>query len=319
MIKVGVSVLNHHAAELTVTCVQHLARAGRYVAATCELRAWVLDNGSGEQDQAILAAALAEESWVKLLFNEGNSGFAAGHNRNLRRILAAGPVDYVWLLNNDCLVDEECLAALLDCSRRDPGVAIWGATLLEADHQTIQCAGGCYFSDWLTTYRQFGTGYNIQALDGIRPRPFDYIAGASMWLPINTLRQELLPAPRHPQAPPVTAESWLNETFFLYFEELDLAKRLKAGRRLGWCRDAVIVHGKRSREGDRERREIAEYHSDLSALKFTWLHQPGRLWFALPARYLLKAARHLLLLRWYLLPCMTRAYAAFFRWRTAGT
>ena len=318
MIRVGVSVLNHHAAELTVTCVQHLARAGRYVAETCELRAWVLDNGSGEPDRRILQAALEGENWVRLLFNEGNSGFAAGHNRNLSRILADGPVDYVWLLNNDCLVDEECVAALLACSQRDPGVGIWGATLLEPDRVTIQCAGGCYYSDWLTTYRQSGSGQHIDKLDGIRPKPFDYVAGASMWLPIRTLRQDLLPAPRHPQAPPATAESWLNESFFLYFEELDLARRLKPGRRLAWCREAFIVHGHRSREGDRKRREIAEFHSDLSALKFTWLHQPGRLWFALPARCLLKAARHLLLLRWYLLPGMTRAYAAFFRWRAAG-
>lgn len=312
---IGVSILNYQAADLTVSCLLHLERARAALQGGHTVRVWLLDNGSGSADRDVLQAAMVDKEWVSVTFNERNSGFAAGHNQNLRRMFDQETPDYVWLLNNDCLVDEGCIVALLACSSSDPAVAIWGATLLEPDRVTLQCAGGCYYSDWLTSYRQFGSGRELAELAGIRPRPFDYIAGASMWIPERTLREELGPAPSHPADPPGAERQWLNETYFLYFEELDLARRLRFGRRLGWCRDAVIVHGVRLRDGDRRRRWVAEYHSDLSALKFTWLHQPRKLWFALPARFLLKTARHVALMRWYLVPCMSRAYLEFYRWR----
>jgi GT2 family glycosyltransferase len=316
MTLVTVSILNYRAAALTVACQESLEKAGRFAAADCEERVWVLDNGSGEDDRLHLEQAVAGREWLRLLANVENTGFAAGHNRNLREIFAACEPDFVWLLNNDCLVEEACISALLECSKQHPSVAIWGATLLDRDGSTVQCAGGCYFSDWLTTYSQFGRGKHSKTLEEVRPQPFDYIAGASMWMPAGTLTGELLPAPLHPGRPAPPAQTWLNESFFLYFEELDLARRLRYGQRLGWCRDAVIVHRMRSLSGGRNRRRLAEYHADLSALKFTWLHQRSKLEFVFAARLVLKLAKHLVTLRWYLLPCPLRAGRDFLRWRS---
>jgi GT2 family glycosyltransferase len=57
-------------------------------------------------------------------------GFAAGHNRNLAKILGDAIPDFIWLLNNDCLIDFQCISELLTCARNRTEVGIWGATLL---------------------------------------------------------------------------------------------------------------------------------------------------------------------------------------------
>ena len=194
-VRLAISVLNHRAAELTERCVEHLEQARAATGARCETQLWLRDNGSELEDWESLQNALRGRPWIHLLRNEDNVGFSAGHNQNIERALTEFAPHFVWLLNNDCLVDAECINALLEGSAADPAVAIWGATLLESDHRTVQCAGGCYYSPWLTTYRQFAAGRDISDLASIRPRPFDYIAGASMWMSADVLEGQLAPPP----------------------------------------------------------------------------------------------------------------------------
>ena len=104
-----------------------------------------------------------------------------------------------------------------------------------------------------------------------------------------------------------------DETFFLYFEELDLAKRLKPEYRMAWCKEAVIRHigGVSSGTESNNRSEMAEYHSTLSALKFTRLYYPQRLWVMAPLRYMLKCLQLILKGKPGLIKPLTHAYRDF--------
>jgi len=313
MTSIGVSILNFQAARATIACVQSLLAAQDWVDGRFQMQIYIADNASDPVDQKELSKGLDDLQSVHLHFHDANLGFAAGHNRNLVSILSHPAPDYVWLLNNDCLVDAQTIPALLDCAESRPEVGIWGATLLEPDGETIQCAGGCFYSYWLSSYRQHGQGTPAKRLDRLASARYDYIAGASMFMPATTLIAGLRPPKSGAGS---QAHPWLNEEFFLFFEELDLAARLEPGLKMAWCRQAMIRHaggaGTDSRPGNRS--PSAEYHSSLSALKFTRLYHPGRLWLMAPARLIAKALVNLVAGRFDLLKALLRAYREFWIW-----
>jgi len=316
---VGVSILNYRAADLTAGCVQSLLAAQVAAGTDVQMTVHVADNGSGNAEFDHLSAALAGRPGVYLHRHDRNLGFAAGHNRNIERLLEGGSLDFVWLLNNDCLVEPGAIAALLDCARSHQAVGIWGATLLEQDGETIQCAGGCSYNAWLSSYRQHGRGQPASSRGGMNQRKFDYIAGASLFIPVPVLQDGLRPPEGSMPGDNGNHRQWLNEAFFLYFEELDLAQRLVPGLNLGWCRDALITHvgGKGTATDGSRRSARAEYHSTLSALNFTRLYYPRRLWFMAPARFLAKAVQLLFTGNIRLLGSVRSAYRDF--WRNPGT
>ena len=113
----------------------------------------------------------------------------------------------------------------------------------------------------------------------------------------------------------MSGQPWLNEDFFLYFEELDLAKRLQPGLEMGWCKNALIKHagGASTGTSNNQRTVMSEYHATLSALKFTRLHYPGHLWLMAPVRFLSKCLQLLLKGEFRLLVPLTQAYRDFWR------
>ena len=310
MTLVAVSILNYRGAAATIACVKSLLGAGEAASAACPVQVFVTDNGSGGDEPQQLKQALSKMANVHLRLNEKNLGFAAGHNRNLEMIFKYYSPDYIWILNNDCLVDEGALAALLKSARQQPEVGIWGVTLLEQDGETIQCAGGCFYNAWVSSYQQHGQGKHRSQLGQIEAADYDYIAGASMFLPVATLHKGLKSVPGIQPVNGAANTQWLNETFFLYFEELDLAKRMSPRLKMDWCREALVVHQGSRKLGanNKHRSEWAEYHATSSALKFTRLYYPHRLWFTAPARFLSKSLQLLVNGEVRLLGPLTRAY-----------
>lgn len=315
MTQVAISILNFKSVEDTVACVQSILAACPEVAPACSVEIFVADNGSGGDVPRELQQALSSLNNVHLQLNEENLGFSVGHNRNLALIFERGSPDYIWLLNNDCQVEIGTISSLLNSARSHPEVGVWGATLLEPGSEIIQCAGGCFYNTWVSSYRQYGRRLHRSELNKLKVVDYDYIAGASLFFPVATLREGLEPAPGRRSVGSTGDEQWLNEAFFLYFEELDIARRLRVGYKMDWCRGALIVHtgGKKFGAASRRRGAWAEYHASLSALKFTRLYYPRRLWFMLPARYLAKCVQLLVIGEVRLLGPLTRAYRDFIR------
>ena len=317
MIGIAVSILNYCTTVQTLKCVSALlSDAGDHLSSV-RLTIWVADNGSNPEEYYVLQNGLHPLEGVYLRQYECNVGFAAGHNRNVGAILAEGRPDFIWLLNSDCLVHDGCIEALLTCALERPEIGIWGATLLESDGRTIQCAGGCAYNSWLSLYRQHGRGVSVRDRDRLGWRGNSYVAGASLFLPISTLEHGLYP-PKYLRGRAIRGSApLLNETFFLYFEELDLVERLKPQTGVSWCRDALVTHagGQSTGTAGNLRSAQAEYHSTLSALKFTQLYYPGRLWIMAPARYMLKCAQLLFTGNYKLIDSVNSAYRDFSKWR----
>lgn len=125
-----------------------------------------------------------------------NGGFGFGNNVGMRLADRLGSSAY-WLLNNDCVVNRDALAQVIEAVRCRPEV-IFG-TIVRFYHcpEIIQAVGGGKMSRWIRRTRLV----NSQSL----PRSLDFIYGASMAFS-SACR---------------SAVGDFDEKIFMYFEEND--------------------------------------------------------------------------------------------------
>jgi GT2 family glycosyltransferase len=145
--------------------------------------------------------------------------------------------------------------------------------------------------------------YHNRDLSWVQNQPnniqLDYVCGAAMFLSVAALKNIGL----------------LNQQFFLYYEELDLAQRLKnAGYQLGWCKTSVVHHQQHTKKDvDKHHQQFLHYHENLSTLTYTWLHHRRLFVFAATFRLLAKTIVLPLTHRTRLLPSLFKAYYDFYR------
>ena len=210
-----VIIINWRQPAMTVECVQAVRQM---TAANVDLL--LIDNGSGDGSVEQLRQALPA---VPLLALPENVGFAAGANRGLVRALRQG-FDYALLLNNDAFPADDMLARLLD--ETAPDVALLSPKIFyEEVPQRIWFAGGRQHP-CLLEMRDTGRGEP----DGPRwaaSRDVDYLLGTGLLVNLEAAGQV----------------GWLDERFFMYYEDLDWSIRLRqAGYRLRLVADAHLYH-----------------------------------------------------------------------------
>ena len=315
----AVIILNWNRATDTIECLESLlpmVAAGLGTLVCC-------DNASSDNSIAVLeswgrrhfpelatgAAAMASHRQSAgefvLMRTERNGGYAAGNNAALRYLLSQGRYRFIWLLNNDTVVEADALPKLLAYALRHPRAGAIGSTLVDYyNRESVQCAGGCRYLPALTVMWNVLGGRPLrEVLQFQETVRLDYVHGAAMLLSV----------------PAIAEVGLLNERFFLYYEEADYARRLRArGYELAWRRDSVVYHKGAISTGGRvtgKRREstLANYHENLSTLLFTRLHYPYLLPMAAGFRLVMKTAVFLLFRRGYLFGPLLGAYRDFMR------
>ncbi|MCP5133238.1 MAG: glycosyltransferase family 2 protein [Gammaproteobacteria bacterium] len=184
----------------------------------------LLDRKSAEQ------GGPGSDPALLLIDGGGNLGFAGGNNAGMRYALARGDADYIWLLNNDTIVEPDCLTRMVWRLRNQPGPATCGSRILFYSHpETVQALGGGRFNRWTAISSQ-SLGRFLpasQAVDAAAyERQMSYIVGCSWLLPRAYLEEVGL----------------MDESYFLYYEEVDWV--LRAGGRYALCYadDARVYH-----------------------------------------------------------------------------
>jgi hypothetical protein len=210
------------------------------------------------------AAALAGSA-CELVLSEQNGGFAAGCNIGLKRLMARGDCTHFLLLNPDALIAKGSLAAFSE-RLADPSVGLCGATVAAFDPpHPVQAFGGARVSGLLPVGRNIGEGSDVAqppARSAVE-RQLSYPLGAAI-----AFRRDYL-----------DRAGFLDERYFLYFEEFDFAR---AGRGLNsaWADGALIYHrygasskSRRAAKGVR-RSPLADYHMARSRLLFVAKWRP---------------------------------------------
>lgn len=104
----------------------------------------VVDNGSSDGSIERLKAEFLGEARVRFIRTGRNLGFAGGVNVGIRFALANG-ARAVFLLNNDAIVDKECLKQLVDAAFSDPSIGIAGPRIFYWESSERIWQGGGHF------------------------------------------------------------------------------------------------------------------------------------------------------------------------------
>ena len=192
-----------------------------------------------------------------------NLGFAGGCNVGIRYALRDPGCGYIWLLNNDTVVDPEAMGALVRRLESRPDAGQCGARILFYDQPSVvQALGGERYDRWLA--RSWPVGARRAASDPVDTtaveREMSYVVGASLFVTRAFVEEVGL----------------LDESYFLYGEELDWLARARGRFALTYAHDSVVYHKEgRSMGSNRDglqRSVLADYFSVRSRLRFTWKH-----------------------------------------------
>jgi GT2 family glycosyltransferase len=214
------------------------------------------------------------EAKLVVVRNRANLGFSGGNNVGLRHVLACGQEDYVWLLNNDAVSEPQAPGEMVRALQADPRAGMCGSCVMIYDKpDTVECLCGYTFKMSNARVSPFGHGGPRPGPNDPSPDPacMDYMYGASLMLTRELFERVGL----------------LDEDYFLYFEEMDLAMRAKGLFTKACAPGAVVFHRRGgsvdSQDADAERRRLfSKYHWSRSRLTFMRKHNrralPGIYW-----------------------------------------
>ncbi|MCK5610591.1 glycosyltransferase family 2 protein [Candidatus Pacearchaeota archaeon] len=316
--KVCVIVVNWNNWRHTLECLDSLMEA-----IPCPDSIIVCDNGStddsvekilqwaiskGEKpfqiagDKSIFFRSTDNLASLVLITNSSNLGYSGGNNCGIRYVLTQHQFDFIWILNNDTLVAEDCLEKLLSCAQKSEAGIIGSTIVYSSNPEKIQCAGGCRYSPITSIFHPVMGGKPLARALEIQNQPeIDYIYGASLFIRTEVFEKCGL----------------LNEEFFLFYEEMDFCRRARAaGYGLFWCQESIVQHKVSQSVGspecdDKEKKIKANYHENLSTLLYTKLHHKNILFFVMVFRFFGKLAKIAVRREWYLAKPLISAYQDF--------
>jgi GT2 family glycosyltransferase len=219
----------------------------------------VVDNGSSDDSVAQIAAAYPQ---AELICNGRNLGFAAGVNPGLRRSIERG-ADYVLLVNNDTTFAPDCLERLLERANAD--VAILSPAIYYSEAPAVPWAIGGRLNR--VTYE----------LEGDRPeqRP----AALARARQAGFLELDLVPfCGVLLSRSAIEQVGWLDERFFMYYEDMDYSLRLReAGLRILMVPAASMWHKVSLSSGGRDSPN-ERYWMARSSVQYFRKHVRGWRW-----------------------------------------
>lgn len=253
-------ILNWNGYKDTIECVESCKKLS-----DTDFRILIVDNGSTDGSEKILRERFPDIDFIQ---TATNLGFAGGNNVGIRYALEQG-AEYVWLLNNDTVVDPDALSALIDTAEKDGKIGMVGSKIPFYENPRLLWYAGA-FVDPAVPYRIGHRGlHEIDSgqYDDIEETGF--ITGCSL-----LARREM-----------IEEVGLLGEGFFLYFEDADWNARAKrAGWKIVYTPYSIVLHKVSSSIGGTESPRM-RYYLARNLLYFIRKNYPSAfvraLWFDL--------------------------------------
>jgi GT2 family glycosyltransferase len=244
-----------------------------------------VNNGSADDSQARL-----EEEFPQVTFIDtgSNLGYSGGNNIGIEVALRLG-AGFIWVLNNDTIVDPDALGHLVDAASKHPEVGIFNPKTCYYSHPDTLVFGDYKWNKWKSIPKMIGDGERDRGQYDL-PHELEAADGASLFI-----RSEL-----------IKEIGAFDEWFFCYFEDADLSLR---ARRSGW--KIILVPGARiwhrvshtSVPGS----PVTNYYATRNSMKCALKNYPAYL----PAVFIWGFSHHLI-------KCMVRRRYAHFVMGTKG-
>jgi GT2 family glycosyltransferase len=253
--RVAVVVLNWNGWRDTVACLESLRNMDLVPSVL------VVDNGSTDGSPVHIRTMAP---WAQLVELPSNRGFSGGMNAGIAAALREAPwADYVWILNNDTLVEPSTLSRMVALADSDARIGLVGNRLVDADGSgRIQAMGGGAINRWLGT-----TSTHVTSTAA----PCDHLVGASLLMRRELLRQV----------------GGFDERYFFYLEDTDVSLRARrAGWRLAVAEDATVIHRLGASIGDGSSSRSARSDVSMARSSAIFVSSLGRPWVitAIPLR-----------------------------------
>lgn len=190
------AVVNYNLPAETARCVRSVLGGTVRPAAVL-----LVDNGSSPEKLEAARPGLA----VEVLALGRNVGFAAACNLAVNRLLGQG-VEWVWLLNNDAVVEADALEVLLRTAESLPDAGIVSPLIRRLDNGRVWHRGAVQPAGLRALPRELTEPPPGEAVR------VNYVTGCAMLIQRRVFE---LVGP-------------FDENFFIYYEELDLCRRAEA-------------------------------------------------------------------------------------------
>lgn len=251
---VSIISINYNQSGVTMEMLESLRKV-----TYSNIEIFVVDNASPSDSPDVIKEKYPE---VNLIKSEENLGFAGGNN--LAILQSKG--EYILLLNNDTEVDPGFLGPLVDKLRQNPEIGVVSPKIYF--HHTpgmLQFAGISEINPF--TVRNTGWGYGKKDDPEFeKDRESFFAHGAAMMVPRKVINEVGLMA----------------AIYFLYYEEMDWAKRIRnAGYKVFYVHNSFVYHKESISTGKNS--PLKTYYMNRGRLIFLRRNTKG--WMILPAMF----------------------------------
>ena len=217
---VTIVILNWNREADTLECLDSLARMDYP-----SFSIIVVDNGSTDGSPDAAERWGRENLPLTLIRNAENKGFVRGSNQGMRHALSTD-TDYVFLLNNDTVVEPDVLKILVAAAERSGDIGMAGPKIYQHGKELVLDSAGTRTIPWLAQGFLIGHG-EVDQGQYDHPGDLPYVTGTALLVRRAVLEKVGL----------------MDEDYFCYFDDFDWGlKARKAGYRLLLVPKAVIHH-----------------------------------------------------------------------------
>ncbi len=225
--KITVIIVTYQAEQYIKSCINSLLKQSND-----SFNIVIVDNNSTDTTKILIKGYLKNNLKVHLIENRKNLGFAKANNIGIQYSLTILKADYLLLLNQDTVVENNLLDKLLYWSDKK-GTAVFGPKILIKKSKRIWWIGTKIFkiTDLFKTLR-LALSYQIdkEQEDSFfidKPAEVEAIVGCAIFLPKEIIEHV----------------GYLDEKFFMYGEDLDYSLRIrKKGYKMFVVPEAIVYH-----------------------------------------------------------------------------
>jgi O-antigen biosynthesis protein len=230
----SIIIVNYNVRYFLEQCLHSVQQAvGRMNEARLEAEVFVVDNNSVDGSAGEVRRKFPR---VKLIENSENVGFSKANNQAIAR--SSGR--YILLLNPDTVVEEVTFLKCIEFMDSHPDAGALGVKMINGKGDFLPESKRAFPTPEVSFYKMFGLTslfpgsrrfgkYYLGYLDRDSTHIVDVLAGAFMFLRKETLEKT----------------GYLDETFFMYGEDIDLSYRIvRAGYRNYYFPGTTIIHYK---------------------------------------------------------------------------
>jgi GT2 family glycosyltransferase len=290
MLDLGIVVVSYNTCALLRDCLRSVyASEGDFTFEVC-----VVDNASSDGSAEMVANEFPQ---ARLIANDENLGYPTANNQGLRafgfpenadhrsarapgdaihlRDAVHRPPRFALLLNSDAEVPPDALAVMLDFMAKHPDAGAAGPKLVRPDGSLDLACRRSFPTPEISFYRMIGLSrlfprsrrfgrYNLTYLDPNQVTEVDSVVGAFMLVRGEAIQQVGL----------------MDESFFMYGEDLDWAYRIKdAGWKIYYNPTVTVLHVKKASTRQNPRAQVEFYRAmdifyrkHFAAQTPWWLH-----------------------------------------------